>query len=183
MRYDPLGKDLALVVIDVQRKYMLREDGTPKWDGSGVDRINELSRMFRDAGRPVVFVRFMGCRDHCAYQGDDGDDLVEGVDVREGDLFVPKGNMNSFLDSDLEAVVRGAGCNGILLAGTVSNMCVLATYFGAFDRGLTSYIAEGACMSGRTEVDRAVELICKKLTLEDVRGYLAGEPMVGPDPW
>ncbi len=177
MKADPLGKRLALVIIDVQRKFRIDTEDAVRTHDEHVGNINALSRMFRDAGRPVIFVKYIGGDECRPYEGTDGDEFFPGIETADSDVVVEKHHMNSFRESDLAGAVRSAGCDGVLLAGTVTQYCVLSTYYAAFDDDLSPFLAGGACMSTSEETNRAVEHICKTLGPDDVRRYLAGEPM------
>ena len=55
------GNNIALVVIDAQRKFSLTQQ--PDWEvrmTKAVDGINAFARLFREYGRPVVFIHFDG---------------------------------------------------------------------------------------------------------------------------
>lgn len=104
-----MGKSPALLLIDCQRKF---QNDRPDWDEAlrkTVLAIGRLLYAFRAAGRPVIFVEFEGepcCR---IYPGDDGDSLFPGIFRRPTEPLVKKKHMNSFLDSDLESVIKGTG--------------------------------------------------------------------------
>jgi nicotinamidase-related amidase len=164
-------KDLkaALAVIDMQRKFIPPESKDLSADcGRRLGRINEAIDAFRAAGRPILFVKYNGPAKCVHYPFDDGDEYVEGLHHRPGDIVVRKDGMNSFHGSDLAEVVRGAGCEGVILAGLVAQYCVIATYFGAFDHDITSYVLEGGVISNDPALAECVERVCKVFTMDDV---------------
>ena len=165
MKLDPKGKKMAFVVVDVQKKFHdIQEDYVLSHDFR-IYRINQISKLFREHGRPVIFVKYVGGDEYRLYKGDDGDDFFDGIEVEDSDIIVEKHHMNSFRDSGLDKVVKDAGCDSILIAGTVTQYCVLATYFGAFDYDIIPFMAQSATMSNSEEYNHAVETVTKTLSL------------------
>ena len=178
MKLDPKGKKLAYVVIDMQNKFRVKHDDDALGHDFRVNRINEIARMFREAGRPVIFVKYIGGDECHPYEGEDGDEFFDGVEVLDSDIIYEKHHMNTFRESDFADVIRNLGCDGILLAGTVTQYCVLSTYFGAFDYDITPYMAQSATISTKEEYNNAVEAITKTLSPKDIRNYLDGKPII-----
>ena len=179
MRYDPKGKSMAFVIIDVQRKYRMNHLDEDLEQEFRISRINEISRMFRESDKPVIFVKYTGEGSlHRVYKGDDGDEFFEGIEVADSDIVMEKHHMNAFRDTDLAELLRSKGCDSILLAGTVTEYCVLSTYFGAYDNDFSPFMASSATISSDDDNNRAVEQITKVLTPNDIRNYLDGKPMV-----
>jgi nicotinamidase-related amidase len=140
-----------------------------------VSAINEWARVFRAAGKPVIFVRFEGptCR---PYDAPDGEEFFEGIEFLPGDTIVDKRHMNSFNDTDLEKVLRDKGCDTAVMAGTVAQYCVISTYYAAFDHDIKAYLAYGALAGTTQKLEDEVEDICKVLTLDRiVRFFEKGE--------
>ena len=166
------GKSPAFVVIDAQKKFYLERKDWDERLKKAVADINAFADAFRSAGKPVIFVRFEGptCR---PYEGDDGDDLFDGIEFKEGDIYVDKNDMNSFKDTNLEEVVRSRGCDTVVLAGTVAQYCVLSTYMAAFDHKIKSYLAQGTFLGSTPEAEASVDCICKVLTLERIKKFFA----------
>ena len=177
MRMDPLGKQLALVIVDMQNKFVLRHDDMARQHDEPVARMNELAAMFREAGRPVIHVRFIGGNEHHRYEGPNADEFIGEMVIGKDDIVIEKHHMNCFRESGLADAVKSRGCDAVLLAGTVTQYCVISTYFGAFDYELTPYISTDACISTKDEYNQAASVICKNLDADDVRRYLSGLPL------
>jgi len=176
---DPKDKKLAFVIIDMQKKFILEHEDIRKERLEPIERMNEIAALFREAGRPVIHVRFVGNETHRTYDGPDGDDIVPEIVVGPGDIIVDKGHMNSFKETDLAERIKACGCDGILVAGTVTQYCVISTYYGAFDCDLTPYMASCACITSQWECNDAAKTLCKDMDVEDVKDYLAGRPLKG----
>lgn len=172
MSIDPMKKEIALVIIDLQKKFVITTlDDREKSFNRKLDNVNILSDMFRKAGRPVIFVKFRG-EGHDLYKGTDGDDILESVTVGKDDIFVDKRHMNSFRESDLEKTIRSVGCDAALLCGMVSEYCVTSTYYAAFDHDITPYFAKDACISTNENINDALNQILKTMDIDETRAYL-----------
>lgn len=164
------GRRLAAVAVDMQRKFTIEGRGSV---AAEVAAANRIAAMFRAAGLPVVFVRYDGPVEHGTYAGEDGDELFEGLVEEPSDIRVSKRHMNSFRGTDLAEQVKARGCDGVVVFGTVTQYCVAATYFGAFDCGLVPYLADSACISSRPEVDAAARVLFKTVSEDALRCHLS----------
>ena len=165
---------IALVVVDVQRKFMGNghtkiRDLTEKH----LDTINFAIESFREAGRPVIFVEFDGKGECVVYDAEDGDEYVQGLSISPKDIVVHKRHMNSFKDSRLAEVVKGCGCDSILIAGLVAQYCVMATYFGAFDHCITPFMLKDGIIGTDEEKESHCEAIIKLFDRDDISDNLA----------
>ena len=160
---------LALVVVDIQNKFLAQSPGLMDSMRSRLDGINRAIDLFRSTGNPVIFVFYEGEDHFLAKASEDPDGLIDGLSMEKTDLRVSKTGMNSFRDSELGDRIRELGCDGIVLVGLVAHYCVLATYFGAFDNGVCPYIMRGGIAAGEEVHVERVEGICKTVTLDDIR--------------
>ncbi len=160
----------ALVLVDIQTRFLEATPGLHQTMEVRISTVNEAIKAFRDAGRPVIYIRFVGPTHSCASEEIYGNEFVKDMLPPEGrDIVVEKKGMNSFLDSDLGAVIDESGSDSILIAGMVAQYCVLATYFGAFDHGLSPYMLEhGIAATDQDNID-AVEFVCKTMSLEELK--------------
>jgi len=165
----PEKKDrkIALVVIDVQRKFTggsIPEDSNK----DAIETINKVATMFRENDRPVIFVRYDGPSDCCEYTKSDGDEYLYGIISDPSDIVVHKEHMNSFTDSSLSFAVKLSDCDSVLLAGMVTQYCVLGTYYGAFEQNLSPFLLEGGLIATADRFNDAACVLCKTFTMEDV---------------
>lgn len=124
-----LGSRPALVVIDCQNKFVSDRPDIDEAVRRTVLAVNRLLYAFRAAGRPVIFIEKEGEPYGMVYKGDDGDALFPGLIRRPGETTVHKKHMNSFLESTLEEEIVRSGSDCIILCGTVTQFCVMSTYF------------------------------------------------------
>ena len=119
--------DVALVVVDVQRG--LEDPSLPPRDNPDCEaNIARLLTAWRDAGRPVVFVRHDSRRpDSPLRPGQPGNDF-KAVVSGEPDLLVVKHTNSAFLgEPDLHAWLGRRGIRGVAIVGVQTNYCCEAT--------------------------------------------------------
>ena len=165
----PEKKDrkIALVVVDVQRKFT---GGTIPEESNKeiINTINKATSLFRENDRPVIFIRYDGPSDCCEYKKNDGNEYLHGIVSDKSDITVHKEHMNSFTDTSLSLAVKICGCDSILIAGMVTQYCVLATYYGAFEHSISPYLLEGGLIATADQFNDAAFVLCKTFTMEDV---------------
>lgn len=164
---DKNERRLALVVVDVQKKFSV---GVPF--ERQIENINKAARMFREAGRPVIFVKYLGASHGHPDMGPEGDEYFEGIETDSSDITVYKQHMNSFRETELADVIKKNGCDNILIAGMITQYCVMSTYFAAFDNGLIPFLMEGAVISNDEKMNAAAEQLCKTYNFEEVKENL-----------
>lgn len=155
MTADPVGPGDALLVIDVQRKYV--EGGAPlEVPGAPalVERIAGFAAHTRAAGATVVWITregragtSMGAGTAARFGADalyrpPWSDLDPRLQADDDDVRVVKLRQSAFYGTDLEVVLRGLGVRRVLLAGVTTNVCVLATGQDARARDLDVVVIE-----------------------------------------
>lgn len=168
----PDGWHPALVVVDVQNKFYNITAGLSDSFNLSRDALNFTISMFREADLPIIFVFFDG-EGSCMSDCDNADSVIDGVDFRPGDIIVHKTSMNCFYGSDLSAKLTELGCDSIVLSGMVAHLCVLSTYFSAYDNGFEPYIASGTLAATKQENVSHVEAIAITLDPAALRRKLA----------
>ncbi|WDZ83281.1 cysteine hydrolase family protein [Micromonospora cathayae] len=145
----PLGPGDALIVIDVQRKYVTGPLAVP--DAAGlVDRIARFAGAARARDVPLVWVTrelrpgvSMGTATTAAYGATVDDlfrspaaDLHPGLGARDDEIRVVKPRQSAFYGTDLDVVLRTLGADRVVLTGVTTNICVQATAQDARARDL-----------------------------------------------
>lgn len=133
----------ALLVIDMQNALVAmayRASGT-------VAAIAGLQRRARAAGAPVVLVQQ---RDEELEPGTEGWRIVPELAPAPGETVVPKAAPDSFLDTDLDAVLRARGVTEVVVTGFATEICVESTARQALSRGYdVVLVADGHTTSVR----------------------------------
>lgn len=168
------GTKMACVVVDPQRKFYLKH---PDWESirdSAVKNINRYTGLFRERGLPVIFIHFDGPT-HEPYPGDDGDEWLQGIESSDSDIIVHKKFMSCFRQTDLEQILTDLNADCILLAGMLTEFCVISTYYSASERGIAPYMAKGALISYNDKGNEAAELICSTVEEDVLVNFLDGK--------
>ena len=167
-----LGNNMALVVVDVQRKFSLDRPEWPELREVGVQGMNRYMKMFREAGRPVILMAFEGDT-HNPYFGDDGEEWLQGLDVQPTDIVLKKYGMSSFKDTELEKTLKETGSDIIIVIGMYAEFCVAATFFSGIEHDFSSYVGKGGMIAWNNPGGlEATELLCGTATEELVRQKL-----------
>lgn len=159
----------ALLVIDVQNIWMPRmseEDRT-----SAPQRVNDAISLFRELGHPVIRVYHSDPK-RGPEPGTEPFEFPASIAVTEDDLRIIKAKPSAFTETDLEQILRGQELNTVFLCGLSATGCVLATYFGAKDRGFLAAMVEGALLSHNSSYTKVIEDICSSMTVEEMREAL-----------
>lgn len=124
----------AVVVIDVQAGLF---DVAPRPDQAGyvVDRINALTARARAAGVPVIFVQHETPSGSLA-PGSPGWMLAHRITVAESDHRIRKTTPDSFLGTDLQALLHSLRVKRIVVCGYATEFCVDTTVRRAVALGL-----------------------------------------------
>ena len=171
----PVPKDdrkLALVIVDVQKKFIIdAKDTTLESVSRNTPLMLKVIDMFRAANRPVIWILFEGPT-HQDGITDDSNLLLDGFEIKESDYVVRKYHMNSFYNTNLSDIIHSEGCDAALIMGMYAQHCVMATYWGAFDKELSPYLMkDGLISTDEKYCELSVEL-CKYYSLEELESNL-----------
>jgi nicotinamidase-related amidase len=159
----------ALLVIDVQNKWMpmMAEEDRQ----AAPERINELIALFREHGHPVIRVYHSG-EAHGPEPGTEDFEFPAMFRVTGDDPMIVKQYPSSFTKTELEKLLRSEDRNVAVLCGLSATGCVLATYFGAIDRGFDVVMVKGSLLSHNADYTKVIEEICYSMTVEEVRDIM-----------
>jgi nicotinamidase-related amidase len=134
----------ALLVIDVQKDFY-----SPDYQPM-VDRLERLLAAARAAGVQVVYIQNtvlpdgqshspseiarrqkLGMPLDVTVEGTPGQQFVDQIAPRPGELVVRKHRLNSFVGTSLEMLLRARGVETIICTGVATHGCVLSTAYGA----------------------------------------------------
>lgn len=115
----------ALLIIDVQQA--LCAGAYKAFEVERViERINRVSRQFRDAGAPVVLVQHEAPDSPFAH-GSTGWQLATGLEVSPDDVGLRKTTPDSFHRTELQAALQARGVKQLVICGLQSEFCVDTT--------------------------------------------------------
>jgi nicotinamidase-related amidase len=146
----------------------------------------------RAAGVPVIYTRVawksdysdlnansallgMVAQTQCLQDGSEGAAITDEVTPKDGDRIVTHQRVGGFADSDLEATLRAAGAQTVVIAGVATNASVEGTARAASDLGFRTVVVADACSAGSPEAHSAslesLGLLAEITTTEE---FLAG---------
>ncbi len=161
----------ALLVIDVQNGWLEMSVGLKKSVDEHISNMNKAISIFRMAGAPIIFT-YHSYDDRGIVAGTKEFELFPSVEVKTNDGVVVKTHQNAFNKTSLESMIRDKGCDTVILVGLSAMLCVLGTYFGAYDRDFTPYLVRGAVAAPDEESIQIAEKICDTLSLRAIAQIL-----------
>ncbi|MDL5157645.1 cysteine hydrolase family protein [Actinomycetospora termitidis] len=133
----------ALIMIDLQNTYtrgvMALENVEP-----AIEEAARLLERARAAGSTIVHVQHEAGAGTPYDTNDEIGAIVDAVAPKPGEHRVVKNFPSSFVQTDLEEHLRGAGVTNLVLAGFMTHMCVNSTARSAFNLGFAPTVVAGA---------------------------------------
>lgn len=124
----------GLLIIDVQNVMFTEEGGV--WNGDAVvENIGLLLERARRKFAPVVYIQHNTGSDGLLALGSDAWRIDRRIKPRDGEPVVAKTSWDSFLDTELESVLRNAGITRLVIAGMQTEFCVDTTVRRAYSAG------------------------------------------------
>jgi nicotinamidase-related amidase len=147
-----------------------------------VPAIRALLAAFRGKGLPVVFTEFTyslavpilvgelhpehrpalpggprgsGLPSSSCLEGDPSAGTVEALAPRPDELVVRKRWYDAFAGTELDGALRARGVSSLVITGTMTDICVLSTIVGAFDREYRLSVVEDGVATLWPEIQRA----------------------------
>ncbi|MGH8798409.1 MAG: cysteine hydrolase family protein [Caldimonas sp.] len=137
----------ALVLIDFQGDYF-DPAKLPIPDGpAAVGNAAQLVASFDTAGAKVVHVQHLAGHPSAPLfaPGSTGARIVDEVQPRAAHEVVTKALPSAFVGTELDAKLREAGIETLVVTGLMTHMCVDATARDAMSRGYKVIVAADAC--------------------------------------
>jgi nicotinamidase/pyrazinamidase len=116
-----------------------------------ISPINDLIRLFRNEGWPVVFPTdafheddfiFKGRMKPHSLAGTEGAEVIDELDRKEEDLWLPKPVFSAFFKTNLDEWLREREITLCAVAGIATNVCVLTTVMDAVSHGFKAALLE-----------------------------------------
>ena len=173
----------ALLVVDMQRAFVDPGQAMEVPPARAIiPRIQDLIATFRAHGHPVVFTEFVysqaaplfvgelhpehrraapgaptghGRPSSSCLEGEDNTDTVSDLKPRSDELVVRKHYYDAFNGTVLDGALRARGVTELVVTGTMTDICVLATAIGGFNREYRIVVVEDAVATIWPEIQRA----------------------------
>lgn len=127
--------------------------------------INEVINVFRNEGWPVVFPTdafhendfiFKGHMKPHSLAGTEGAEVIDELDRREEDLWLPKPLFSAFFKTELDKWLREREITLCAVAGIATNFCVLTTVMDALSHGFKAVLLEDCSNALDTNIHRQI---------------------------
>jgi nicotinamidase-related amidase len=163
MSLELIGRETALVLIDLQRAIVSR-DLKPHTATEVLERATKLAEAVRAAGGAVVYVHVLMNEvmrlpsDRSMFRPDapppppDASEVVPEAGIQQGDALIAKRQWGAFYGTNLEQHLRRRGIKTIIMGGIATNMGVESTARAAYDHGYALVFAEDAISSMSAEM-------------------------------
>ena len=173
----------ALVVVDMQRAFVEPGEAMEVPPAREIiPRIQELLGVFREKALPVVFTEFtyspnapllvgelhpehrlampgvprgFGLPSSSCLEGEDNARVVPELEPRRDELVVRKPYYDGFNGTVLDGALRARGVTTLVVTGTLTDICVLATVIGGFNREYRMAVVEDGVATLWPEIQRA----------------------------
>jgi nicotinamidase-related amidase len=179
-----ISPNAALLVIDLQCALDHPSWGTRNNSQAEVTGLRVLDA-WRASCRAVFHIRHDSTEPGSTYRpGQPGHDFKPGFEPLPSEFVIAKTVNSAFIGTDLEARLRAAGHNQLVIFGAITNNCIEATVRMSGNMGFDTFLVEDACFTfGRRDwqgVERTAEEIhamslanldgeyCRVVTAEEV---------------
>ncbi len=174
----------ALLVVDMQRGFVLPGEAMEVPTArEAVPQIRALVDLFRARRLPVVFTEFVysesapllvgelhpehkpaprgaktgfGLPSSSCLEGTPSAETIDELRPLPGELVVRKRWYDGFAGTPLDGALRARGITSLVVTGTMTDICVLATVIGAFTREYRVTVVEDGVATLWPETQRAV---------------------------
>jgi nicotinamidase-related amidase len=145
----------ALIIIDMQCGSFTPATARHDTDGL-VARLNDLASRVRRARGIVVFIQHEGPDGDPHHPDKPGFQLLPSLRVEAGDSRLLKTACDSFLGTELDAVLKKAAIRDLIITGCATDYCVDTTVRSALARGYrTTVPSDGHTTANRPHLSAA----------------------------
>jgi nicotinamidase-related amidase len=173
----------ALLVVDMQRGFLEPGAAMEVPEARAIlPTVAGLLALFRQRGLPVVFSRFVyslavpllvgdlhpehrpeapgaptgfGRPSSSCLEGDPSAEMVPELAPVPGELAVRKHWYDAFAGTPMDGALRARGVRSLVVTGTMTDICVLATVIGAFNREYRVTVVEDGVATLWPDIQRA----------------------------
>lgn len=186
MNSDP-GEIPALLIIDMVKDNFDETRNLPITRPAKeiIAPINELSRVFRRAGWPVVFATdafkredflFQGKLSPHSLEGTEGAEPIDALERKKEDLWLPKPRFSAFFKTGLEGWLRERRVSLCAVSGITTNFCVLTTAMDAICSDFKAVILEDCATASSPRIhEQTLDLYRRNVLYPLLRVLTSGQ--------
>jgi nicotinamidase-related amidase len=136
----------ALIVIDVQRGFAEQDAaGRRRNNPQALDRIVDLLAAFRAQRRPIIHIRHASAEPDSVFHPEkSGFQVIEAAREMPDEPVIVKTVNSAFIGTDLEARLRQAGYDTLVICGATTNHCVETSTRMAGNLGFDAWLVRDA---------------------------------------
>jgi nicotinamidase/pyrazinamidase len=153
----------ALLIIDMVKDNFVESRHLPitPFARAIIRPLNQLIDVFRSQKWPIIFSTdafheddfiFKGRLQPHSLAGTPGAEVVDDLDMRSDDLWLPKPRFSAFFNTGLEKWLRQKGVGLCAVGGITTHFCVLATVMDAICHDFKTVLLEDCSASGSKQV-------------------------------
>jgi nicotinamidase-related amidase len=144
----------ALLIIDMVKDNFIESLKMPitALARAAIEPLNQLIEVFRGQKWPIVFSTDAFHEDDFIFKskrlkphslsGTEGAEVVDELDMQDGDLWLPKPRFSAFFDTGLQNWLRERGVSLCVVGGMATHICVLATVMDAICHDFKAVLLE-----------------------------------------
>ncbi|KAF1296728.1 isochorismatase [Enterococcus sp. JM4C] len=119
----------ALLVIDVQNDYFENGKMVLENPDKALPQINKLEEFFQKTNQPIIYVQHINEQPDAAFfsKNTQGVELHPSLHLTEQSVIVKKQFPNSFLQTNLESVLKSLAVEQLVIVGMMTHMCIDST--------------------------------------------------------
>lgn len=142
-----LKASAALIIID-QQKGILQPRLGRRNNPAAEERILDLLSFWRRSGRPVIHVQHLSrSPDSVFWPEQEGVEFQDRFLPKDDEWLIEKQVPDAFCATGLEAKLREAGIEQLIIVGVATNNSVESTARTAGNLGFDAWVAEDACFT------------------------------------
>ena len=153
----------VLLIIDMVKDNFIESRNLPitTFARAAIGPLNKLIEVFRGQKWPIVFATdafheddfiFKGRMQPHSLSGTEGAKVVEALDMRDDDLWLPKPRFSAFFNTDLANWLRERGVSLCAVGGLATNVCVLTTVLDAICHDFKAVLLEDCSAASSKKV-------------------------------
>ncbi len=142
-----MKQQLALLIIDMQKGSFTEK--TPRYNAAAVvDRINQLSQVFRASDLPVIFVQHDASGFNEFIPNTPEWELLDNLIVNPNDILVDKYANDVFYHSRLQEILNELKIQELVITGCATDFCVASTIQSALTKDYNITVVEDGHTTG-----------------------------------